>query len=66
MYKYNFEPNISTQHKIDILELSDEKCKFSFEGDLSIANALRRVMIAEVPVIFGIKYRSWPFTSLIS
>ncbi|CAK71738.1 unnamed protein product (macronuclear) [Paramecium tetraurelia] len=49
MYKYNFEQN--SQHRIEILELSDEKCKFSFEGDLSIANAIRRVMIAEVPVM---------------
>ncbi|CAD8087817.1 unnamed protein product [Paramecium primaurelia] len=49
MYRYNFEQN--TQHRIEILELNDEKCKFSFEGDLSIANAIRRVMIAEVPVM---------------
>lgn len=54
-YRFNFDQNQVAENRIEIIELSDDKCKFSLEGDVSIANALRRVMIAEVPVIFGLK-----------
>jgi hypothetical protein len=38
--------------KVQIRELSDSHCKFVLSGtDTSIANALRRVMLAEVPTI---------------
>lgn len=37
---------------IEILEISAEKMKFSLSGcDVSLANALRRVLISEVPTL---------------
>ena len=36
------------QPKIQLLELTEEQCKFRlYDTDTSVANALRRVMIAE-------------------
>jgi len=44
----NIEPRMS----IEIREVSDEKIVFELNGcDVSVANALRRIMISEVPVI---------------
>lgn len=38
--------------KVEILDLRDDFIKFElFETDASVANALRRVMIAEVPTL---------------
>lgn len=37
---------------IEILEISPEKMKFSLFGcDVSLANALRRILISEVPTL---------------
>lgn len=37
---------------IEILEMSPEKMKFSLSGcDVSLANALRRILISEVPTL---------------
>jgi hypothetical protein len=44
----NFEQNL----KVEIKENSDDCVVFDIEGiDCSIANALRRIMIAEVPTL---------------
>lgn len=52
IYRFNTE-RTDTQHKIEILEMTEEKCRFILSDiDISIANALRRVMMAEVPVKF--------------
>ena len=38
--------------KVDVMELKDDMCKFVLSNtDTSVANALRRVMIAEVPTM---------------
>ena len=38
--------------KVHIRDLNEETCKFVLsETDVSVANALRRVMLAEVPTI---------------
>lgn len=46
---YRFHSDLTS--KLEILELTDERCRFVLQDvDISIANALRRVMMAEVPV----------------
>lgn len=62
IYRFNTE-RTDTQHKIEILEMTEDKCRFILTDiDISIANALRRVMMAEVPVnIYFIFFRLWLF-----
>jgi len=46
------KPKLIMEPKINILELRDTSIKFSLtDCDLSLANALRRVMISEVPTL---------------
>ena len=38
--------------RLEILDISNEKIRFNLDNcDISIANALRRIMLAEVPTI---------------
>jgi hypothetical protein len=59
---------------VDVRELSEDYCEFQLSGvDASFANALRRVMIAEVKAVEGGRGRSkwcgerrrWPPSALI-
>lgn len=47
-----FIPNLQESLKINVIKLSDEEIVFDLIGvDASIANALRRILIAEVPTV---------------
>uniref|UniRef100_A0A7S1UHE4 DNA-directed RNA polymerases I and III subunit RPAC1 n=1 Tax=Phaeomonas parva TaxID=124430 RepID=A0A7S1UHE4_9STRA len=52
--------------KIDVIELDEEKIIFDFVGaDVSLANALRRIMLAEVPTMAIETVYIWDNSSLL-